>query len=544
MKVDDARLFVCCYELGKVPNDLFGKKEESNKQSGSGEETKKKDDDKKPGRTESKVMEGEQFIERDHGPPPSTPLFNPGDGFDVYIDAARFLPDNTTIPKVVARVMTHDLEFVAMSNEKNQETAVCDLTDNVFNPQWKLRLEYRRGKDSAEKKFDPTSTLNIRVETIEELSKKVEVIGYCALNVFCKPGTADPPDNPSEREYVLNKGAHQLPLFYGAPNLKNEWSVHNLEGHPHVPCATLLVRIESAARSEDDDKKILSVHDKGVEKAQWEELGLLKPFKNYKDGDYDSQRCLPTETEKELYEVRRKQEVKSLRDRAAKAKRSDKVDKWDEKTVSDDELQKWCVDRMNQKPADMLHPQGMVKYNAESGFEFKVVGLYNIKKKKAHKQVCKVMFCTNPPGAYYSDPKLLEDVYVTMRHDWKSGTPSQKYLDDWTKIKGKELTHNSTMLLEVKALTIKAGKKKTDPVSLHLKYRISIEQTCTPNLLTITPIIHSCRKRSTWLMLVGVSCHFLTQERFYQGTISCRCIRTHLRQPSCTIRKQKRPRKL
>ena len=116
-KVEDARLFVCCYELGKVPNDLFGKKEESNKQSGSGEETKKKDDDKKPGRTESKVMEGEQFIERDHGPPPSTPLFNPGDGFDVYIDAAR-LPDNTTIPKVVARVMTHDLEFVAMSNLK------------------------------------------------------------------------------------------------------------------------------------------------------------------------------------------------------------------------------------------------------------------------------------------------------------------------------------------------------------------------------------------------------------------------------------------
>jgi hypothetical protein len=108
----------------------------------------------------------------------------------------------------------------------------------------------------------------------------------------------------------------------------------------------------------------------------------------------------------------------------------------------------------------------MVIYNAEAGFEFKVVGLYNIKKKKAHKQICKVIFCTNPPGAYYSDPKLLEDVYATMRHDWKSGTASQKYLDDWTKIQGKELTHNSTMVLEVKALTIKAGKKKTDPETL------------------------------------------------------------------------------
>ena len=330
-------------------------------------QVKKKGTNKKGEKAKSSGMEGDPFIEIDHGAPPAAPLFNPGDGFDVYIDAGRFLPDNTTIPKVVARVMTHDLEFVAMSNEKNQETAVCDLTDNVFNPQWKLRLEYRRGKDSAEKKFDPTSTLNIRVETIEELSKKVEVIGYCALNVFCKPGTADAPDNPSEREYVLNKGAHQLPLFYGAPNMKSEWSVHNLEGHPHVPCATLLVRIESAAKSDEDETKILSVHDSGVEKTQWEELGLLKPFKGYKEGDYDSQRCLPTETEKALYEVRRKQEAKSLRDRAIKAKRSDKVDKWDEKTVSDEDLQKWCTERTNQKPTDMLHPQGMVIYNAEAG---------------------------------------------------------------------------------------------------------------------------------------------------------------------------------
>jgi hypothetical protein len=465
-KADEARLSVVCYDLGQLPDDLFGTDESSKAPESSGESKKKDEDTNKKGeKAKSSGMEGDPFIEIDHGAPPAAPLFNPGDGFDVYIDAGRFLPDNTTIPKVVARVMTHDLEFVAMSNEKNQETAVCDLTDNVFNPQWKLRLEYRRGKDSAEKKFDPTSTLNIRVETIEELSKKVEVIGYCALNVFCKPGTADAPDNPSEREYVLNKGAHQLPLFYGAPNMKSEWSVHNLEGHPHVPCATLLVRIESAAKSDEDETKILSVHDSGVEKTQWEELGLLKPFKGYKEGDYDSQRCLPTETEKALYEVRRKQEAKSLRDRAIKAKRSDKVDKWDEKTVSDEDLQKWCTERTNQKPTDMLHPQGMVIYTAEAGFDFKVVGLFNIKKKKAHKQICKVIFCTNPPGAYYSDPKLLEDVHATMRHDWKSGTASQKYLDDWTKIRGMELTHNSTMLLEVKALSVKPGKKKTDPVS-------------------------------------------------------------------------------
>ena len=74
-------------------------------------------------------------------------------------------------------------------------------------------MEYRRDDTTEEHKFDPTSTLNIRIETIEELSKKVEVVGYCGLNIFCKPNSKDPPDNPTQTEFVLNKGAHQIPVY-------------------------------------------------------------------------------------------------------------------------------------------------------------------------------------------------------------------------------------------------------------------------------------------------------------------------------------------
>jgi len=42
------------------------------------------------------------------------------------------------------------------------------------SPNWKLRTEYRRDESTSEHKFDPTSTINVRIETIEELSKKVE----------------------------------------------------------------------------------------------------------------------------------------------------------------------------------------------------------------------------------------------------------------------------------------------------------------------------------------------------------------------------------
>ena len=85
-------------------------------------------------------------------------------------------------------------------------------------------MEYRRDENTSEHKFDPTSTINIRIETIEELSKKVEVVGYCGLNIFCKPGSKEAPDNPTQLEFVLNKGIYlererelnfsSLPFFY------------------------------------------------------------------------------------------------------------------------------------------------------------------------------------------------------------------------------------------------------------------------------------------------------------------------------------------
>ena len=140
------------YEIGKPPIGMFGeeetKKDEKKTTGSDGEKKKNNNEEKKEEKNENKKKEtidnGEPFIEINHGPPPATPLFAAGDGFDLYIDAARFLPDNVTIPKVTARIFNHDFGYVAMSSSEKQETAVCNLTDNVFCPEWKLRMEYRR----------------------------------------------------------------------------------------------------------------------------------------------------------------------------------------------------------------------------------------------------------------------------------------------------------------------------------------------------------------------------------------------------------------
>ena len=475
----ETKVHVIVYAIGHPPDDLFDKPKPKAEAPAATDEKKveeKKDDAKKDDKSKTDANSGEPFISIDHGAPPSTPLFSAGDGFDLYIDCARFLPDNVTIPKVTARVFNHDFQYVAMSSEEKQEVAVCNLTDNVYCPEWKLRMEYRRDESTKESKFDPTSTLNIRIETIEELSKKVEVVGYCGLNIFCKPNETNPPDNPTQLEFVLNKGAHQIPVYYGAPDQKKEWGLKNLQKHPKVPCCTILVRIVPAAKSEDGTKNV-SQHDTGVEQSQWEDLGLLVPFKGYKEGDYDSVHSTPSVHEIELYKYRRKQEPVTLRDRADKAKRNQKVDSWDNKTVDDETLLKWCNDRMDQKPQDMLHPQGIVSYHKDAGFKVKIERLYNFKKKSAYKYINKVIYCTNPPGGWYSDPKVTDDVYFTTRHDWKSGTASQRYLDDWTDIQNKELDHNSTLIIEIKSCQIKAGKKKKDEETIKIE---SIGWTCIP----------------------------------------------------------------
>ena len=78
----------------------------------------------------------------------------------------------------------------------------------------------------------------------------------------------------------------------------------------------------------------------------------------------------------------------------------------------------------------------------------------------------------NPINTFLTTGSLFYFVPVLF-----AGTPSQRYLDDWTVITGKELNHNSTLILEVKACAIKKGKKKGDPETLNLT---DVGWTCVP----------------------------------------------------------------
>ena len=75
------------------------------------------------------------FISNDIGPPTDKP-FEPTDGFDLYVDGARFLPDNVTITRI----------FAVLSDINVQDLGCYQLSNvhgSIYSPEYSLRHEYR-----------------------------------------------------------------------------------------------------------------------------------------------------------------------------------------------------------------------------------------------------------------------------------------------------------------------------------------------------------------------------------------------------------------
>ena len=304
-------------------------------------------------------MVGPAFIRQPPVVPAGTAL-HPGDGFDVYVDGARFLPDNVTISKVVVRAMTRDFKSVGRTVE-----GLGQLDSESMSPAFKayvaFRSRYREpelNEDGTVKRtllpFDPTMTLVLRVDTIESRSHAHQVVGYGLLNCFVAAGARYNHEQPQSLEdgvrCTLNEGAFQIPLFQGPPQRSQPLDADVLySAAAKVPCATLLVRIvpvkrtarvkgmlKSAASAlvagarlaraaasgvdaatgttESVDDAASAVTRKAMPRAQWSAAGLLVPPPVYSSAKYDSFRCRPTDSELALFPKRSDIEPPTLRE--------------------------------------------------------------------------------------------------------------------------------------------------------------------------------------------------------------------------------------
>ncbi|KAF0698182.1 Aste57867_11167 [Aphanomyces stellatus] len=340
-------------------------------------------------------------------------LFAPCDGFDVYVDGARSLPDLVTATKLTCFALHADMSTCAPLQEST--TAFASPDETVYSPMFNVWLEYRS------ERFNPTLTLLCRVDTIDATTKAPRVVGYCALPVFLTHGDdgVKPPTKATTQEFCLNAGAFQVPLRLGAQvgTDKIDLTAKACDGFLKLPCATLLVRIVPAAKT-DDGLKCLSRAD--VPSTEWVAKGISQPTPMYAEKTYDSTTSRPSLAEAKLYKLRMRRapntvagSVAALVDKAA----IDTSEKWTQ----------WLQSQLSSKPtssvADTLST--VFPYEPEIGFRVAVDGLHNVQSGTLYK----VVFCMSPPSPFYQDPKMTDEVHMTTSYDWSSAQSSPEFQD-------------------------------------------------------------------------------------------------------------------
>ncbi|DBA01352.1 TPA: LOW QUALITY PROTEIN: hypothetical protein N0F65_001591 [Lagenidium giganteum] len=397
-----------------------------------------------------------------------TNAFMAGDGFNVYVDAARSLPDNMSYSQVSVEAL--DADRVA-TIPIDSYRAFASAASDTFNPTFGLYAEFRGTT------FNPTLTLVIRIDTIDGASKSAVTAGYALLPLFLDPESEEQPQRASLQQFMVNTGAFQLPLFRNlqandaVDAASNGFSVRSTDGCQRIPCATVLVRVQNARRSPDG---LTLLSRKDVPESAWDAQGLRDPAPPYHSGAYDSMACVPTPMEVKVYQLR-----------------VSKVSCWDTVHVTDKVQRKptsatTSCDRLfgdtpdpitsaqealkyhQNKPSGSLDPRGWCRYQPDIGFRVAVDALHNVKAKAAGTTgFFKVLFSVYPPGAFYQSIPLTSDVHFTTAMDWTSIQSSIEFKDGYLTLRDNAPSKLMVLVFDVRGIVrnTKTGKFSTLPVA-------------------------------------------------------------------------------
>ncbi|KAH9523455.1 hypothetical protein Btru_040051 [Bulinus truncatus] len=314
---------------------------------------------------------------------PLSEPFHVGDGFDIYIDGCRFLPDSVTYSRVAARILDRKYEVYG----KDISTSV-KIDSDIFNPVYEHRAEFR------EPQIPPSATLLFKVYTIDNFYRQLTVVGYAALKVFVESGSERQPTiDKAGVQISLNEGAHQLRLYGQGPNGVDPFTercMADANVRP-VPCASLLVRIAKVPKG-PKGKPLVSAK---VPQADWARLGLWYPRPKYTDHVYLSGQCVPSRGESKLFHAMMKRIPITIRDAVAATTKAKESFLSSDKNM-EQYIRNQLTKSMDTKPLDQ-DLNFISQYSPLHGIKLALDSAVNLP--WANFTLSHV--CLNPPGAFY-----------------------------------------------------------------------------------------------------------------------------------------------
>ncbi|XP_075250609.1 uncharacterized protein LOC142342860 isoform X2 [Convolutriloba macropyga] len=411
-------------------------------------------------------MHERPFIQNVREIPLSQPFVS-GQGFDLYIDGARFLPDTVTITRVTGRIFDHRYSDKVVA--QSISTGI-NLDSDIYNPDYNFRVEFR---DIA---FPPSSTLLVKLYTIDRHTRQLTIIGYAALNIFCESGTHKQPTNDALGTQVsLNEGGHQLRLFHQAPDALRPLSVFSLpERHRYIPCASLLVRIVKAPTGHDGSP----LQALRVPQNDHERLGLWVRKPEYSSGFYYTENSEPAAGEKKMFRAMAKRRYVTVRESISLI-----ADGEEKRLGTDQQIEGWIRNHltrlMDTTPADhTIHH--ITPYLPHYGFKIACDAAMNL----PWSRFTHAMILLNPPAAFYygGEYARYDRISYTTKLVWDEGIKSPIWVDDFKVFRNRAFNSNLNFIIHLQEIEVKQ-------IGKNYKYQLQEQAWTSVNVFSLDYVV-------------------------------------------------------
>jgi len=103
-------------------------------------------------------------------------------------------------------------------------------------------------------KLNPTTLIIFRIDSLDRISLIQKIVGYAFFPLFVDKINGEQIKDTNFTNYALNSGMYQLQLYHQNPIMTKPITYAKFTKLEHIPCASLLIRVEKAARGENGNK--------------------------------------------------------------------------------------------------------------------------------------------------------------------------------------------------------------------------------------------------------------------------------------------------
>ena len=355
----------------------------------------------------------------------------------LYVDGARFLPENTSFSRVVVTLYTSKGNEVArhiIGNSNIQKST-------AQHPYFGLREEFSK---ITHPNMDPTMIAVFKVETFDRANGEQRVVGFSFFPIFMDKNIKAPVRKQNEKKFILNNGNYQLPMFSEKPDFHPPLLIEELTKLEKLPCSTLLIRIEKAPRGENG--RPLKI--KGMKDEQKYELGLVTLPPKYSQGVYNTMYCTIGITEAEILNEKSMRPDPPMTSVIKETKRLLKI----QEQLSMPELrvavEKAFDDFKASDSQKMMDYNFFSQYIPRIGLRFAVEMMFNTEPKQLYLAVVSV----NPPASIYQRHPKFEKAILFTDIDFDSPWSAQAFNELLFTLKNMPSDPKTTFIIDIKAV--------------------------------------------------------------------------------------------